>query len=148
MNIAHFLFGIFGDASGLFLFLAPTITFKRIIANKSTEKFSDEDTSGGKHRKFRNDEDAVLGKISDEYESWEQQDQHVFTWLLASMSQDLHARMVDSEFSFFSESPEPLQRITKSENYQANKVSSHGSAAAKHKQHTAAVPPLTEDHFL
>ncbi|KAK7293912.1 hypothetical protein RJT34_16791 [Clitoria ternatea] len=40
MGIAHFLFGIFGNASGLFLFLAPTITFKRIIANKSTEKFS------------------------------------------------------------------------------------------------------------
>ncbi|XP_061341832.1 bidirectional sugar transporter SWEET1-like [Gastrolobium bilobum] len=40
MDIAHFLFGILGDASGLFLFLAPAITFKRIIANKSTEKFS------------------------------------------------------------------------------------------------------------
>ncbi|KAK7320901.1 hypothetical protein VNO77_30828 [Canavalia gladiata] len=40
MDIAHFLFGIFGNASGLFLFLAPTITFKRVITNKSTEKFS------------------------------------------------------------------------------------------------------------
>ncbi|KAK7255749.1 hypothetical protein RIF29_29168 [Crotalaria pallida] len=40
MDIAHFIFGILGDASGLFLFLAPTITFKRIIANKSTEQFS------------------------------------------------------------------------------------------------------------
>ncbi|XP_027368284.1 bidirectional sugar transporter SWEET1-like [Abrus precatorius] len=40
MDIAHFLFGIFGNASGLFLFLAPTITFKRVIANKSTQKFS------------------------------------------------------------------------------------------------------------
>ncbi|MED6223786.1 Bidirectional sugar transporter sweet1 [Stylosanthes scabra] len=29
-----------GNASGLFLFLAPTITFKRIIENKSTEQFS------------------------------------------------------------------------------------------------------------
>lgn len=40
MDIAHFLFGLLGNASGLFLFLAPTITFKRVIANKSTEKFS------------------------------------------------------------------------------------------------------------
>ncbi|CAJ2667600.1 bidirectional sugar transporter SWEET1-like [Trifolium pratense] len=40
MDIAHFLFGIFGNASALFLFLAPVITFKRIIVNKSTEKFS------------------------------------------------------------------------------------------------------------
>ncbi|KAI4337911.1 hypothetical protein L6164_016275 [Bauhinia variegata] len=39
-NIAHFLFGILGNASALFLFLAPVITFKRIIKNKSTEKFS------------------------------------------------------------------------------------------------------------
>ncbi|KAI5405759.1 bidirectional sugar transporter SWEET1 [Lathyrus oleraceus] len=40
MDVAHFLFGIFGNASALFLFLAPVITFKRIIVNKSTEKFS------------------------------------------------------------------------------------------------------------
>ncbi|KAK6939979.1 SWEET sugar transporter [Dillenia turbinata] len=40
MEIAHFLFGIFGNATALFLFLAPTITFKRIIKNKSTEQFS------------------------------------------------------------------------------------------------------------
>ncbi|WJX34061.1 Bidirectional sugar transporter sweet1 [Trifolium repens] len=40
MDIAHFLLGICGNASALFLFLAPVITFKRIIVNKSTEKFS------------------------------------------------------------------------------------------------------------
>ncbi|XP_028757665.1 bidirectional sugar transporter SWEET1-like [Neltuma alba] len=40
MNIAHFLFGIFGNASALFLFLAPVITFRRIVKSKSTEKFS------------------------------------------------------------------------------------------------------------
>ncbi|XP_058786845.1 bidirectional sugar transporter SWEET1-like isoform X2 [Vicia villosa] len=40
MDVAHFLFGIFGNASALFLFLAPVITFKRIIVNKSTEQFS------------------------------------------------------------------------------------------------------------
>ncbi|GLU16599.1 hypothetical protein SLE2022_330260 [Rubroshorea leprosula] len=40
MNVPHFIFGIFGNATGLFLFLAPTITFKRIIKSKSTEQFS------------------------------------------------------------------------------------------------------------
>ncbi|KAK7282648.1 hypothetical protein RIF29_11590 [Crotalaria pallida] len=40
MDVLRFTFGIFGNASALFLFLAPVITFKRIIANKSTEKFS------------------------------------------------------------------------------------------------------------
>ncbi|GMY06551.1 bidirectional sugar transporter SWEET1 [Fagus crenata] len=40
MDIAHFLFGIFGNVTALFLFLAPIITFKRIIQHKSTEKFS------------------------------------------------------------------------------------------------------------
>ncbi|XP_027338633.1 bidirectional sugar transporter SWEET1-like [Abrus precatorius] len=40
MDVAHFLFGIFGNASALFLFLAPVITFKRIIKNRSTQKFS------------------------------------------------------------------------------------------------------------
>lgn len=38
--ILHTVFGVFGDATGLFLFLAPTITFKRILKNKSTEQFS------------------------------------------------------------------------------------------------------------
>lgn len=37
---AHFVFGILGDITGLLLFLAPTITFKRIIMNKSTQQFS------------------------------------------------------------------------------------------------------------
>ncbi|CAK7346847.1 unnamed protein product [Dovyalis caffra] len=40
MNVPHFLFGVFGNATALFLFLAPTITFKRIIKSKSTEQFS------------------------------------------------------------------------------------------------------------
>ncbi|PKA56660.1 Bidirectional sugar transporter SWEET1 [Apostasia shenzhenica] len=40
MEIAHFVFGIFGNATALFLFLSPTITFRRIIKNKSTEDFS------------------------------------------------------------------------------------------------------------
>ncbi|XP_057440112.1 bidirectional sugar transporter SWEET1-like [Lotus japonicus] len=40
MDIPRFVFGIFGNASALFLFLAPVITFKRIIINRSTENFS------------------------------------------------------------------------------------------------------------
>lgn len=40
MNVLHFVFGVFGNAFALFLFLAPTITFKRIVEKKSTEQFS------------------------------------------------------------------------------------------------------------
>ncbi|OAY58392.1 bidirectional sugar transporter SWEET1 [Manihot esculenta] len=40
MDVLHFLFGVFGNATALFLFLSPTITFKRIIKSKSTEQFS------------------------------------------------------------------------------------------------------------
>ncbi|XP_010064812.1 bidirectional sugar transporter SWEET1 [Eucalyptus grandis] len=36
----HTVFGIFGNITALFLFLAPTITFVRIYKSKSTEKFS------------------------------------------------------------------------------------------------------------
>ncbi|XP_051139812.1 bidirectional sugar transporter SWEET1-like [Andrographis paniculata] len=39
-NTLHFVFGIFGNVSALFLFLAPVITFKRIVMNRSTEQFS------------------------------------------------------------------------------------------------------------
>ncbi|KAH1114280.1 hypothetical protein J1N35_007658 [Gossypium stocksii] len=40
MEVLHFIFGVFGNATALFLFLAPTITFTRIIRSKSTEQFS------------------------------------------------------------------------------------------------------------
>ncbi|PIN14143.1 Multitransmembrane protein [Handroanthus impetiginosus] len=36
----HLAFGILGNATGLFLFLSPTVTFKRIVTRKSTEEFS------------------------------------------------------------------------------------------------------------
>ncbi|XP_004290589.1 PREDICTED: bidirectional sugar transporter SWEET1-like [Fragaria vesca subsp. vesca] len=39
-DVVKFLFGIFGNATALFLFLSPTITFKRIVKNRSTEQFS------------------------------------------------------------------------------------------------------------
>ncbi|KAI4369205.1 hypothetical protein MLD38_017677 [Melastoma candidum] len=40
MEVVHFVFGIFGNATALFLFLAPVITFKRILKSRSTEDFS------------------------------------------------------------------------------------------------------------
>ncbi|KAL8253417.1 hypothetical protein R6Q59_037110 [Mikania micrantha] len=40
ISILRTIFGVFGNAAGLFLFLAPMITFQRIINNKSTEEFS------------------------------------------------------------------------------------------------------------
>ncbi|XP_010911638.1 bidirectional sugar transporter SWEET1a isoform X2 [Elaeis guineensis] len=40
MKVAHFVFGIFGNATALFLFLSPIVTFWRIIKHKSTEDFS------------------------------------------------------------------------------------------------------------
>ncbi|XP_057795580.1 bidirectional sugar transporter SWEET1-like [Salvia miltiorrhiza] len=39
-NVVHFVIGIFGNAFALFLFLAPLITFKRIVKKRSTEQFS------------------------------------------------------------------------------------------------------------
>ncbi|CAH9076319.1 unnamed protein product [Cuscuta europaea] len=36
----HTTFGVFGNITGLFLFLAPMITFKRVIKKGSTEEFS------------------------------------------------------------------------------------------------------------
>lgn len=39
-DLLHTIFGIFGNVTALFLFLAPTITFFRIIKNKSSEEFS------------------------------------------------------------------------------------------------------------
>ncbi|XP_073032677.1 bidirectional sugar transporter SWEET1-like [Primulina eburnea] len=34
------VFGVFGNATGLFLFLSPVVTFKRIVTKRSTEQFS------------------------------------------------------------------------------------------------------------
>ncbi|XP_010260494.1 PREDICTED: bidirectional sugar transporter SWEET1-like [Nelumbo nucifera] len=40
MDILRFFIGVFGNAVALFLFLAPAITFRRIVKSRSTEKFS------------------------------------------------------------------------------------------------------------
>ncbi|XP_031503661.1 bidirectional sugar transporter SWEET1-like [Nymphaea colorata] len=39
-EVSHLIFGAFGNATALFLFLVPSITFKRIIKKQSTENFS------------------------------------------------------------------------------------------------------------
>ncbi|CAL9158664.1 unnamed protein product [Musa acuminata subsp. burmannicoides] len=40
MEVLKFLFGIFGNATALFLFLSPVVTFRRIVRKRSTEDFS------------------------------------------------------------------------------------------------------------
>uniref|UniRef100_A0A804L5Q5 Bidirectional sugar transporter SWEET n=1 Tax=Musa acuminata subsp. malaccensis TaxID=214687 RepID=A0A804L5Q5_MUSAM len=40
MEVVRFVFGIFGNATALFLFLSPLVTFQRIIRKRSTEDFS------------------------------------------------------------------------------------------------------------
>lgn len=71
-----------------------------VIKAHKLQKFIAESNSGGMPQKYANDEDRILGNVSPEYENWEQQDQLVFTWLLASMSHNLHARMVGCEFAY------------------------------------------------
>lgn len=63
-------------------------------------KFLSKTDSRGMPIKFANDEDALLGRTTDAFDLWEQQDQFVFTWLLASMSPTLHTRMVGCEHAF------------------------------------------------
>lgn len=64
------------------------------------QKFISEAQKGGMPKKFSNDEDEELRKISFEYENWEQQDQLILTWLLASMSPNLHTRMVGYDYAY------------------------------------------------
>ncbi|RWR90200.1 bidirectional sugar transporter SWEET1-like protein [Cinnamomum micranthum f. kanehirae] len=40
MYILHLVFGVLGNGAALFLFLAPVVTYWRIIKKKSTEEFS------------------------------------------------------------------------------------------------------------
>ncbi|KAF8030822.1 hypothetical protein BT93_D0115 [Corymbia citriodora subsp. variegata] len=40
MHVLRLLIGVLGNATGLLLFLAPMVTFKRIVRSRSTEQFS------------------------------------------------------------------------------------------------------------
>ncbi|XP_029131086.1 uncharacterized protein LOC114917130 isoform X2 [Cajanus cajan] len=71
-----------------------------IKANKLDKIIITEVTDGGRPRKFKTPEDEVLGKISEEYENWERQDQVVYKWLLASISTKLRVRMVGCDHAF------------------------------------------------
>lgn len=51
-------------------------------------------------KRYASDEYEHLEKQTIEYDLWEQQDQFIFAWLLASMSLDLHTRMVGCDFSY------------------------------------------------
>ncbi|RDX61266.1 hypothetical protein CR513_60519, partial [Mucuna pruriens] len=53
-----------------------------------------------KLQKFLNEEDKQLGKVNEAYEFWEQQDQYVFTWLLSSMSLNLHTIKVECKYTY------------------------------------------------
>lgn len=81
-------------------FLTWTMQAMGTIKAHKLQKYIAESNSGGMPRKDVNDEAEFLGNVRIEYENWEQQDQLVFTWLLASMSQNLHARMVGCEFAY------------------------------------------------
>nr|KYP76377.1 hypothetical protein KK1_020618 [Cajanus cajan] len=64
------------------------------IKSFKLQQFIDFSSHGGMPNKFKDNEAMALGKISDDYANWEQQDQIVYTWLLDSMSPTLHVRMV------------------------------------------------------
>lgn len=51
-------------------------------------------------KRFASEEDRLADKETEEYEHWEQQDQLLVTWLLASMSESLHTMMVRCEYAY------------------------------------------------
>lgn len=60
-----------------------------------------EDPNGGQPPKFLTaTTDQQEGKINVEFENWEQQDQLLVSWLLASMSENLTRRMVGCDYSY------------------------------------------------
>nr|KYP40528.1 hypothetical protein KK1_038127 [Cajanus cajan] len=50
--------------------------------------------------KYSDPKEKLLDKVSETYSNWEHQDQLIFTWLLASMSPNLHSRMVGCDHAF------------------------------------------------
>lgn len=57
-------------------------------------KFLSDTTSRGMSHKFLHEKDKILGNVFAAFETRKQQDQFIFTWLLASMTPNLHTRMV------------------------------------------------------
>nr|KYP67346.1 hypothetical protein KK1_013674 [Cajanus cajan] len=73
------------------------------IQARKVEKFTTEapeTKDGGRPRMFRSARDENLQKINTEYRKWDQQDQVVYRWLLASISPELGTRMVGCQRAF------------------------------------------------
>ncbi|KAL2347826.1 hypothetical protein Fmac_001826 [Flemingia macrophylla] len=70
------------------------------IQASKVEKFITEGNDGGRPRprKFRSYRDELVYKINKK--NWDQQDQVVYRWLLASISPDLHTRMAGCQHAF------------------------------------------------
>uniref|UniRef100_A0A151UFE4 Retrovirus-related Pol polyprotein from transposon TNT 1-94 n=1 Tax=Cajanus cajan TaxID=3821 RepID=A0A151UFE4_CAJCA len=71
-----------------------------IIKSFKLHKYVDHHKDGGMPPKYSNPKDKLLDKVSETYSNWEQQDQLIFTWLLTSMSPNLHSRMVGYVHAF------------------------------------------------
>ncbi|KAF7834840.1 Retrovirus-related Pol polyprotein from transposon TNT 1-94 [Senna tora] len=79
----------------------------------------------GKHPNiFKNDEDKKNGKITNEYEHWQKQDQLLASWLIASMAEEMVTRMVGESNSqqiweclaeFFSGKTQAKERFLKTQ---------------------------------
>ena len=50
--------------------------------------------------RFASPEDALDGRVSKEFLLWEQQDQLLLSWLMASMSESILTQVVECEFSW------------------------------------------------
>ncbi|KAJ1392524.1 gag-polypeptide of LTR copia-type [Sesbania bispinosa] len=70
------------------------------IESSKLQRFILTSKCGGMPKKYKMDEDEKLDNPIQEYVVWEQQDQTVYTWLLASMTPSLHTRMVGCEHAY------------------------------------------------
>nr|KYP44484.1 hypothetical protein KK1_034004 [Cajanus cajan] len=71
-----------------------------VIKSFKLQKYVDHHKDGGMPPKYSNPEDKLSDTVSETYSNWEQQDQLIFTWLLASMSPNFHSRMVGCVHAF------------------------------------------------
>ncbi|KAJ1395568.1 gag-polypeptide of LTR copia-type [Sesbania bispinosa] len=67
------------------------------IKRYKLQKFITKD--GGMSKKFLTDEDEELENLNTDFVNWEQQDQLLTSWLLASMSKRLTTRVVGCEYA-------------------------------------------------